>query len=128
MEANAIGQEGFYQLHRFGLLLGGLLLMAFVLELVRRGYLKERYALLWLAAAAGGLLIGFFPSIIPRLSVWLELQYLTVVFVVCFLFLLALVLAFSVIISQLSERNRALAQELALLEHRIATLESDAHD
>lgn len=123
MDANAIGQVGFYQLHRVGLLLGALLLVAFVLELVRRGYLKERYALLWLAASCGGLLIGVFPSIITRLSVWLEFQYLTVVFVACFLFLLALVLAFTVIISRLSERNRELAQELALLENRITALE-----
>jgi len=42
-----------------------------------------------------------------------------------FLFLLGIVLGFSVIISRLSERNRKLAQELALLAHRVERLEKD---
>ena len=128
MEPNAIGQEGFYAVHRVGLFLLSLGMLALVLELVRRGYLKERYALLWLAVAACGAVVGVFPGIIARLSLALEFQYLTVVSMFAFLFLVLLVLVFSVVLSRLSERSRELAQEVALLAQRLERMErrSDA--
>ncbi len=115
--------QGFQAIHRLGLLGVSLLLMTLVLELVRRGRLKERYALLWLGAAGGSLLVGLFPAIIVRLADVLHFQYLTVVYTLSFLFLLAIVLAFSVVISLLSERCRVLAQESALLSQRLEELE-----
>ncbi len=123
MDVNEIGQHGFYTLHRLGLLGLSLALVIAVLELVRRGHLKERYALLWLAVSAFGLLVGCFPSIIVRLSSVLGFQYLTVVSFFAFLFLLLLVLAFTVVISRLSERGRRLAQEIALINERLERLE-----
>lgn len=127
MESNGIGQHGFYALHRAGLLLLSLALVLLVLELVRRGHLKERYALLWLSVSACGLALGFFPGIIVRISLLFGFQYLSVVSLFAFLFLLLLVLAFTVVISRLSERSRRLAQELALLSRRIEDLEK-RHD
>ncbi len=119
-----ISEIGFYAAHRFGLLVISAALMAAILELVRRGHLKERYALLWLSAAGAGLAVGAFPGIIVRLSAWLRFQYLTLVFALSFVFLLLLVLVFTVVISRLSERNRSLAQEIALLSQRVDRLES----
>ena len=116
-------QIGFHTAHRYGLLLLSVLLVAFVLELVRRGHLKERYALLWLLAAGCSLIIGLFPGIIVHLSNRLHFQFLTFFFVLSFLFLLLLVLVFTVIISRLSERNRDLAQEVALLDQRVNDME-----
>ncbi len=114
---------GFYWSHRVGLLLVSLSFMILVLELVRRAHLKERYALLWLAAAACGLGVGLFPGVITWTSAAFGFQYLTVFYVGSFLFLLMLVLAFTVVISKLSERNRILAQEIALLSRRIEAME-----
>lgn len=122
-EVNGIGQIGFYAVHRAGLLVLSLALVVLILELVRRGYLKERYALLWLAVSALGLVVGIFPSIIVRLSHLLGFQYLTVLYVFSFLFLLGIVLVFTVVISRLSERSRKLAQEVALLDARLRELE-----
>lgn len=114
---------GFYWSHRVGLLLISLGFMMLVLELVRRAHLKERYALLWLVAASCGLGVGFFPGIITWTSAIFGFQYLTVFYVGSFLFLLLLVLAFTVVISKLSERSRCLAQEVALLARRVEELE-----
>ncbi len=127
MEPNSIGQAGFYPLHRVGLLLLSLLLVLSVLELVRRGHLKERYALLWLAVSACGLFIGAFPNTIVWFAQVLGFQYLTVVSMFAFLFLLLLVLTFTVIISKLSEHNRELAQEIALLNQRMQQIETENH-
>ena len=115
---------GFYLSHRIGLLLVSVTFMVVVLELVRRSHLKERYALLWLGAALFGLLLGLFPQAIVWFSQTVGFQYLTVFYVLSFVFLLMLVLAFTVVISKLTERNRELAQEMALLAHRVSRLES----
>jgi hypothetical protein len=123
MGTNGIGQQGFYALHRVGLLLLSLSLLLVVLELVRRGHLKERYALLWLAVSGFGLIVGLFPFIIVRLSLLFNFQYLTVVFFFAFIFLLLLVLVFTVVISRLSEQSRRLAQEAALLAERLDRME-----
>lgn len=125
--ANGMGQIGFYPAHRIGLFVASLLLALAVFELVRRGRLKERYALLWLGVSAAGLVVGVFPQLIVWFSLTFNFQYLTVVYAFSFLFLLAIVLTFSVIISRLTERNRDLAQEVALLNARVQRLEAD-HD
>ena len=109
--------------HRLGLAVFSVALLLLVLELVRRGYLKERYALLWLATAGAGLVIGVFPGVIVLLSSLFRFQYLTVIVSLSLIFILGLVLSFSVILSRLSERNRRLAQEVALLGERVRTLE-----
>lgn len=124
----ALPFAGFYWSHRVGLLLISLSFMILVLELVRRAHLKERYALLWLAAATCGLFVGFFPGVVTWTSSVFGFQYLTVFFVACFLFLLLLVLAFTVVISKLSERSRALAQEVALLSRRVEDLEGTSRE
>ena len=121
--AGEIAQTSIQMPHRIALLILSLVLVACVLELVRRGRLKERYALLWLTASAAGLIVGIFPGLIDALARLLHLQYITVLFVGSFLFLLALVLCFSVVISRLAERNRDLAQEVALLGHKVEGLE-----
>jgi hypothetical protein len=124
-QAADIAQAAFTPAHRVGLLLFSVLLLALVLELVRRRRFKERYALLWLATSLFGLLVGVFPGIIVSLARVLHVQFLTVFFALAFTFLLGLVLSFSIVISRLSEQNRELAQEAALLAHRLKMLEDE---
>lgn len=118
-------QNGFYFIHRIGILVVNVLLFLSVIEVVRRGYLKERYALLWLAVSGMGVLLGLFPNTIVLASNWFGFQYLTTVFIVSFIFLMVLVLVFSIVLSQLSERIRHLTQEIALLEERVRRQDND---
>lgn len=111
--------------HRIAILALSLGLLGLVLELVRRGLLKERYALLWLLTSGGGLAIGIAPGLIVALADLLHFQYLTVIFAVYFFFSFGLVLNFSIVISQLYERNRALTQEVALLAHAVEKLRDE---
>jgi uncharacterized protein DUF2304 len=122
---NDIQQFGLHTAHRIGIAAMSILLLLLVLELLRRDYLKERYALLWLATSLSGLVIGIFPGIIVRFSQFFHFQYLTVFFVLFFLFTLGLVLSFSVVISRLVERNRRLTQEVALLSQAVERLEKN---
>lgn len=116
-------QIGLYTGHRIALLLLSLLLLGFVLELVRRDHLKEKYALFWLATALFGVAIGIYPDFIVLFAQTVRFQMLTALFVFSFIFILAIVLAFTVVISRLTERNRELTQEMALLANRVNRFE-----
>ena len=121
-------QLGFQPSHRLALLVLSVVMLGVVLELVRRRRFKERYALLWLAWALFGLVVGIFPGVIVWVSHLIHVQFLTVVFGVGFGFLLWLALSFSMVISRLSEQNRELAQEIALLHRRISEGDADGKD
>jgi MFS family permease len=122
---NDLALTGLEFAHRIAILALSLGLLALVLELVRRGMLKERYALVWLITAGGGLAIGIAPGLIVAIADLFHFQYLTVIFAIYFFFSFGLVLNFSIVISQLYERNRALTQEVALLAHALERLENE---
>jgi len=111
--------------HRIALLVLSIVLFVLVIELVRRELLKERYALLWLATSVLGVVIGIFPAIIEWLTASLHFQLLTTLYVVSFIYTFGIILAFSVIITRQIERNRILAQEVALLSNRLDKLEEN---
>jgi len=91
------------------------IVLILVVELIRRGRLKERYALLWLLASCV-LLILSTTKIIEKVSQIIGIYYPpSALFLIAFLFLLLITLHFSVVISGLSEQNKRLAQEIALL-------------
>lgn len=99
---------------------GSALVMIVVVELIRRGRLKEKYSLLWLLA--GGILLIFSSSraLLNFISKVLGIYYPpSFLFLLAFLFLLLITLHFSVVISGLSEKNKQLAQELALLRQEM---------
>jgi hypothetical protein len=93
-----------------------------VIELIRRGRLKERYSLLWLFAGIVLLILSLSRRLLEYLSHLLGIFYPpSFLFLIAFLFLLLITLHFSVVISGLSEKNKKLAQELALLKHEVET-------
>ncbi len=122
---NELQQIGIQFGHRVGLFALSLVLLGFILELVRRDILREKYALFWLGTACAGFVIGIFPDLLVRFALLVRFQLLTALFVFSFLFVLGIVLALTVLISRLSERNRALAQHVALLAEQVERLRSD---
>ncbi len=95
-------------------------LLVVVVELIRRGRLKERYSLLWLLA--GGVLLflsssrGVLEFISRKVGIFYPPSFL---FLLAFFFLLLITLHFSVVISGLSEKNKKLAQEIGLLRQEL---------
>jgi hypothetical protein len=100
-----------------------LFVIAFVVEAIRRGRLKERYALLWLAAAGVMLLLAAWRSLLDRVAVFLGVFYgPSLLFLVALLFLFAILLHFSLVISEHRDKTRRLTQHLALLTHEVERL------
>jgi hypothetical protein len=94
--------------------------MIVVVELIRQGRLKERYSLLWLLAGGVLLVLSSSRGLLELVSRLLGIYYPpSLLFLLAFLFLLLITLHFSVVISGLTEKNRQLAQEIALLRQEM---------
>src|ERR1035441_3860071 len=99
-----------------------------VFELVRRRRLRERYALVWMAAALILLVLAIWKHLLTVISHAVGIATPSnALFVVAFEFVLLLLLHFSVSVSRLSDQTRVLAQRLALTEERLRGVE-DFHD
>ena len=102
---------------------GSSAVMVAVIELIRRGRLKEKYSLLWLFAGSVLLLLSASRDLLNYISRLLGVFYPpSLLFLLAFLFLLLITLHFSVVVSGLSEKNKHLAQELALLRQEMDRL------
>jgi len=106
---------------------GGLFL--FVFELVRRKRLLERYALLWMFAAAVLLGLSVWGDLLNQISTAVGVKYgPAALFAVALGFVVVLMLHFSLVISRLTDQNKILAQRVALLERRIGAALGDEDD
>ena len=93
---------------------------AAIFELVRRKRLMERYAILWLVAGATVLVLSLAQGAIQNLAQDAGVTYApSALFAIAFLFVLVMLVQFSMTISRLSDQNTALAQRVALLQQRL---------
>ena len=98
-------------------------LVLFVFELIRSHRLRERYALLWLATGLVLTALSAWRGGLNTIAGWLGVTGYppAVLFAVGLLFVIAVLLHYSTVISRLSDQNTILAQRLALLEHELRT-------
>jgi hypothetical protein len=100
-----------------------LLILISVIELIRRGSFKEKYALLWLLASIVLLTLSIWRGLLHYLAQIFGFFYPpSFLFLIGFGFLLLIILHFSVVISNLSEKNKKLAQELGILKEELERL------
>ncbi len=96
----------------------GLLLLVF--ELVRRKRLSERYAILWLLAAATLFVLAAWKGLLTSLAHDVGISYPpSALFAVAIGLIAMILLNFSLAVSRLSDQNKILAQRLSLLQHRL---------
>ncbi len=89
--------------------------LVFVLYLVRKRRLKERFAITWLIVGVGMVILALARPLLDRLSDALGIQSgTTTVFLIAILVLLGIQLQLSVSISRIEERMRDLAEAIAL--------------
>ena len=97
----------------------GLLLMVFILELLRRGRLREKYAALWLLVGSVVLLVAIFPSFLFWASATLGFGVPSnLVFVAGGVVLLFVSVQLSLEVGRLEDESQRLAEDLALLRAR----------
>ncbi|MGE4357176.1 MAG: DUF2304 domain-containing protein [Candidatus Omnitrophota bacterium] len=93
-----------------------LLLLLVVLRLIKTKHLKIEYSILWLLTASVLVVLSFSRSFLEKIARWLGVYYPpSLLFLFGFLFSLAIILHFSVVVSKLSEMNKELAQQLSIL-------------
>lgn len=110
-------------------IIGAAGLLLFVLELVRRRRLLERYALLWLLSALVLLGLAAWRDGLERLANAVGIAYPpNALFFVAFAFVLLLLLHFSAAVSRLADQSKVLAQRVALLEERLDEAERRARE
>jgi hypothetical protein len=106
---------------------GALALLLFVLELVRRRALMERYALLWMLCSVVVLGLAIWDDALTVLAKEIGIvSGPNALFLVAIGFILLLLLHFSAAMSRLSDQSKVLAQRQAILERQIRELERDA--
>jgi hypothetical protein len=103
--------------------------MGFILELIRRDRLQERYSVIWLLAGIGMLAGAAFPGLLELVANVLGVRDTNVaLFSIVLLLLLGLALNFSVLMSRQADQITRLAQELALEKARAQRLNGSDPD
>ena len=107
--------------------IGSALLLLIVLELIRGRRLKERYALLWLATGLVLLVLSAWRGGLNTIAGWLGVSGYppAILFAAAIMFVIAVLLHYSTVLSKLTDDNVLLAQEVALLRARLDALERE---
>ena len=101
--------------------IASVVLLVIVFELIRSRRLRERYALLWLVTGIVLTALSAWRDGLNTIAGWFGVRSYppAVLFAVGILFILAVLLHYSTVISRLSDQNVMLAQRLALLEEEL---------
>jgi hypothetical protein len=106
--------------------LSSLVIFTVIIELIRRGRLREQYALLWLGTATVILVLGLWRDGLNELADALGIAYPpNALFALALAFMLLLLLHYSTVISKLSDRTTTLTQRIAILEERLRELDGE---
>ena len=93
-----------------------------IVELVRKKKLMEKYSLIWIFSAVILITLSLWRNLLEQLADLLGIYYApTALFIVLSFCGLGLLVHFSIAISKLTEENKTLAQEMALLKHELQT-------
>ena len=93
--------------------------LLYILEMVRRRKLREEYSILWLFGSAVILVLSLKKDWLDGLAHAAGIVYPpSFLFLVGILFILLILIHFSIAISKLHQMNKKMAQEIALMKSR----------
>jgi hypothetical protein len=96
-----------------------------IIRLVRRRHLKAKYSLLWLTLGGFMVVIAAVPGLLDWTADRLGIYYQpTLLILLGLALLLLIVMHFSYELSRMENRVRTLAEEAAILRHRVDQLEA----
>lgn len=103
---------------------GLLVLLFYIIRMIRKRDLEVKYALSWMGAIVVLLIFDAFPPIMGMLAGLLGIEVPSNwLFILGFCFFILLVLSLTIALSKLSNKNKDLIQEIALLKQRVEILE-----
>ncbi len=95
------------------------ILLVYILEMVRRRRLREEYSILWLFGSGVILLLSIKQSWLIYLARAVGIAYPpSFLFLIGILFIMLILVHFSMAISKLHQMNKRMAQEIALMKNR----------
>ncbi len=104
-------------------------LTIFVVELLRRGILREKFAVLWLAVALGALALAIYPPLLVSIATTLGFTVpANLLFLVTLVLLLVVSVQLSFEVSRLDRNLSRLTEQHVLLVQRVDTLDRDADE
>jgi hypothetical protein len=93
-------------------------------ELIRKERLREEYAMVWLLTSCAVAVLSLWPGLVGVISRITGFYYLTALMGIVFVFLVFLLMHYSIAISKVKEVNKELIQCYALLELRLREMET----
>lgn len=109
--------------------IASLLTFFFVLYLLRRGVLREKFAVLWLLTSGVAFLLAVFPGLLQWVSDFLGVKTPSnLLFFVTIVLLVLVSVQLSYELSRHEMRIRRLAEEVALLDEEIRSLKNRNND
>ena len=106
--------------------IAALITFVFVIDLLRRGVLREKYAVLWLFFSGAALLLAIFPAVLVWLTGILGVaEPVNLLFFVTIVLLVLVSIQLSYELSRHEARIRRLAEEVALLQEEINRQQKD---
>jgi hypothetical protein len=101
-------------------ILGSVLIAAFIFELIRKRKLLERYSLLWFGSVLVLIILSLWRELLEKAAALMGVYYApSALFIVAIFCGVVLFVHFTIVISKLTEQNKTLAQEVALLKEAI---------
>lgn len=100
-----------------------------ILYYLKKRMLELRYTLIWLAAGVCMGIMVFFPSLLIDFVHLLGIESnMNGLFILCFAFIIAILMMLTAIVSRFAMKVRTLIQEISMLEKRIRELENQKND
>jgi hypothetical protein len=98
----------------------------FAVDMVRRRKLKEEYSLLWIGVTAAMALLAFWPGLLIGITNMVgAFNANSIIFLFGLGFLTIVAVHYSIRLSDLTDRNKDLAQSVAILSMEIETLRKE---
>ncbi len=100
-----------------------------ILYYLKKRMLELRYTLIWLASGVCMGIMVFFPSLLIDFVHLLGIESnMNGLFILCFAFIIAILMMLTAIVSRFAMKVRTLIQEISMLEKRIRELENQIND
>jgi len=108
-------------------IIGSVLFLLFIFELTRKEKIREAYSLLWLFTGVIFLILSVWRDGLDTFAGLIGIGYSpTALMLVMIMGIVLILIQYSIVVSQQTDKIKQLSQELALLSSKVSSLEDDS--